>query len=105
MNSFTGIFQEFNLYFKNAVLCPPCSPQDLTQAPHQILKSPHPCSQHLRETLEIEGVDKTWKPQVGKIGEIFIEYGGSEPFANYEFRKASVIFHKNTVWTRQFVWT
>ena len=53
MNSFTGIFQGFYLYFKNVVLSPSMPPHVLTQAcPPQILKSPVPCFQHLWKTLQ-----------------------------------------------------
>ena len=42
MNSFTGIFQRFYVYFKNTVLSTSCSPHVLTEVPHlhQILRSP-----------------------------------------------------------------
>ena len=45
MNSFTGIFQQ---HFKPPMF-PPCI--DLSPPPHQILKSPPSCSQHLQESL------------------------------------------------------
>ena len=45
MNSFIGVFQEFYIDFKNAVLSPPCLPHLLTQASSQkVLKSPSPPS-------------------------------------------------------------
>ena len=54
VNSFTGIFQRYHLYFKNDILSPPMHspPMHWLKSPshHQIFKSP-PCSQHLWETL------------------------------------------------------